>query len=44
MECGGRVMFWLRNFVIASKISNRMPEYPWRRVLILTSMAALLAE
>ncbi|KAJ0616393.1 hypothetical protein HanIR_Chr02g0090091 [Helianthus annuus] len=37
-------MLLLRNLVMASKISNLMPEYPWRRVLILTNMAALVAE
>jgi len=28
---------------MASKISNLIPEYPWRRVFTLTSIAALVA-
>ena len=38
------VIWWFKSLVMASMISNLMPEYPCKRVLILTSMAALVAE
>jgi hypothetical protein len=30
----------LMSFMMASRISKRMPEYPWRKVLMRTSMDA----
>ncbi|KAK1571954.1 hypothetical protein Q3G72_025367 [Acer saccharum] len=44
MAWAHEVMLWLRNLVMASRISNLMPEYPGMRVLILTSIAALVAK